>query len=186
MEFTKISLESIAKMRKRLGLTQKQLAVLAGVSQSLIAKIEMGGLDPSYSNVVKIFSALEAQKKHKSRKVDEIMSKNLQFASPTEKIDSVMKVMEKEEISQLPVLSKGSVVGSISDAMFLEWFSRYGNRVKEMRVAEVMGESFPSVPVGAEVEVAVQLLKYYRAVLVKKEGKIIGIVTRADLMKAME
>src|SRR3989338_5241600 len=41
-------------MRKRHGLTQTQLAKLSGVSQSLIAKLEAGIIDPSYSNVKKI------------------------------------------------------------------------------------------------------------------------------------
>ena len=36
------SLDEIAKKRKMLGLTQKELARMAGVSQSSIAKIESG------------------------------------------------------------------------------------------------------------------------------------------------
>ncbi|MFQ5647816.1 MAG: helix-turn-helix transcriptional regulator, partial [Candidatus Aenigmatarchaeota archaeon] len=37
----------IRKIRKKLGLTQSQLAQEARVSQSLIAKIEAGKLDPT-------------------------------------------------------------------------------------------------------------------------------------------
>ena len=53
------SLDEIAKKRKMLGLTQKELARMAGVSQSSIAKIESGKIDPSYNKVKAIFDVLE-------------------------------------------------------------------------------------------------------------------------------
>ena len=46
-------------MRKRRGRTQAKLATEAVVSQSLIAKIEGGRMDPWYSCIKKIVSALE-------------------------------------------------------------------------------------------------------------------------------
>ena len=52
-------LEEIQKRRRSLGLSQKKLASYASVSQSLIAKIEGGKIDPSYKNVKRIFKALE-------------------------------------------------------------------------------------------------------------------------------
>jgi len=52
-------LSRIAVMRKRMGLTQTELAEKAGVSQSLIARVEAGTVDPRYSKVEKIFRALE-------------------------------------------------------------------------------------------------------------------------------
>ena len=51
-------LEEIKKIRKKLELTQTELADRAGVSQSLIAKIEAGRIDPTYSKTKKIFAAL--------------------------------------------------------------------------------------------------------------------------------
>ncbi|MDH5420035.1 MAG: helix-turn-helix domain-containing protein, partial [Candidatus Bathyarchaeota archaeon] len=53
------SLEEVAKKRRILGLTQKQLAKLAGVSQSLIAKLESRKIDPSYTKVKAIFDVIE-------------------------------------------------------------------------------------------------------------------------------
>ncbi|MEM3267388.1 MAG: helix-turn-helix domain-containing protein [Conexivisphaerales archaeon] len=50
-------LREISKMRKVLGLTQVQLAKMAGISQSLLAKIEAGKVDPSYTRARKIFAA---------------------------------------------------------------------------------------------------------------------------------
>ncbi len=186
MELKRANLSSIEKMRKKLGLTQKQLANISGVSQSLIAKIESGKIDPSYSNVVKIISALESEGSKTSRKVNEIMTNRIISISPSDKVSGAMRLMEKEDISQLPVFSKDVCVGSISDSMFVEWFSKYGTRIKKLKVSDVMGESFPTVPYNSDVDVVVHLLKFYRAVLVKKNGKIAGIVTKADMIKAME
>lgn len=43
--------------RRRSGLTQKRLAELAGVSQSLIARIESGQVQPSFERVVELVRA---------------------------------------------------------------------------------------------------------------------------------
>jgi len=173
-------------MRKKLGLTQKQLANISGVSQSLIAKIESGKIDPSYSNVVKIMSALQSEDSRTSSKVNEIMTKKIISISPSDKLGNAIKIMQEEDISQLPVFSKNVCIGSISDSMFVEWFSKYGNQIKKMKVSEVMGDCFPTVPYDSDVEVAIHLLRFYRAVLIKKKEKITGILTKADMIKAME
>ena len=52
-----------------MGLTQKELATIANVSQSLIAKIESNNIDPSYSNIQKLDAVFETlqQKKEKQQ-----------------------------------------------------------------------------------------------------------------------
>jgi DNA-binding XRE family transcriptional regulator len=47
------TLQDIAKRRRQLGLKQTELAKAAGVSQSLIAKLEAGTIDSSYTKVKK-------------------------------------------------------------------------------------------------------------------------------------
>ncbi len=51
--------EEIRRLRLKAGLTQKELAERAGVSQSLIARIESGTVDPRLSTLKKILRALE-------------------------------------------------------------------------------------------------------------------------------
>ena len=53
------TLDDIAKRRRQLGLKQSELAKMAGVSQSLIAKLEAGTIDSSYTKVKTIFDVLE-------------------------------------------------------------------------------------------------------------------------------
>src|SRR3989337_4131762 len=52
-------LEEIANRRRQLNLKQAELAKLAGVSQSLIAKLESGKIDTSYKKVKTIFDTLD-------------------------------------------------------------------------------------------------------------------------------
>ena len=49
----------IKRIRKSLDITQTELAVASGVSQSTIAKIERGTMSASYDTVVKLFEALD-------------------------------------------------------------------------------------------------------------------------------
>ena len=56
MKFPPIS--DIRKMRKTLDITQSQLSVESGISQSTIAKIERESISASYATVVKLFETL--------------------------------------------------------------------------------------------------------------------------------
>ena len=62
-------LKGIKQMRRNLDLTQTELAKLADVSQSLIAKIERGKIEPSYAIARKIFAVLEEQISHKQKNI---------------------------------------------------------------------------------------------------------------------
>lgn len=52
---------SVRSLREKRGLTQRQLATAAKTSQSAIARIELGSIDPRMSTFSRIFSALDAQ-----------------------------------------------------------------------------------------------------------------------------
>ncbi|MCL4341722.1 MAG: helix-turn-helix domain-containing protein, partial [Candidatus Thermoplasmatota archaeon] len=52
------SIEELRKMRKNLGISQKELAHVSGVSQSYIARLEKGNLNPTYDKIRKIYEYL--------------------------------------------------------------------------------------------------------------------------------
>ena len=52
-------ISQITSFRRRLGVTQKRIAIESGVSQSLISKIEAGRVVPTYDNAKLIIDALE-------------------------------------------------------------------------------------------------------------------------------
>ena len=67
-------LEEVKKIRKKLGMTQTDLANRAQVSQSLIAKIESGKIDPTYTKTQKIFTALSELEKKEEAKAEQLMN----------------------------------------------------------------------------------------------------------------
>ena len=97
------SLEEIKKRRKVLGLTQTQLAKEAGVSQSLIAKLEVGKLEPTYTNAKKIFFVLDKLENKSSKKAKDIMSNKIIKIESKDQVRNAIKLMKKNNISQLPV-----------------------------------------------------------------------------------
>jgi predicted transcriptional regulator len=175
-------IERIGRMRKQLGLTQKELASLAGVSQSLIAKIESGKIDPAYSKVVQIMAALEGEQSKGKKTAGQIMTAGLASVSPGDPLAYAIKLMRGKDISQLPVLEAGKCVGSISENDVVELVAVHAD-LRKPRVKDVMKESFPVVPAGSLVDLVADMLRHYSAVLVEKEGKISGIITKADLFK---
>lgn len=181
-------IEDIQKLRKKIGLTQSELARKAGVSQSLIAKIESERVDPAYSKVKAIINALEneliTQKSDKT--AADIMTAHPIFVRRSDSLDKVMKIMKEKGISQLPVFEANECVGSVSDDMLVDWITRYGTGISKAKVSGAMKEAFPVLPKNADMETIATLLKAYKAVLIKHGGVIRGIVTKADLINAIK
>jgi predicted transcriptional regulator len=84
-------LADLKKMRRLLGLTQSQLASLSGVSQSLIAKIEAGRVDPSYNRAKKIFEVLESHQRKGWTRASDVMVKEVITASPESSVGDAVR-----------------------------------------------------------------------------------------------
>lgn len=177
-------IEEIRALRKNLDLTQQELARLSGVSQSLIARIESGRVDPAFSKVEKIFNALE---KAKSKKIDitakNIMIKTVIVIHPQEKITKAASIMKKRNISQLPVMEKDKVIGTISEKEISHSISE---NPKNLLVKDLMNDPLPLISINTTIEMLSDLLDYHNAVLVTDKGRIKGIVCRSDLLKLVK
>ena len=179
------SLEEIRKKRVSLGLTQGGLAKLSGVSQSLVAKIESGKAEPSYSNAKKIFEALDSLHAKEEKKAEEIMLSPVFSARISEPIGKTLSLMREKGVSQLPVLEEGVVVGTISENAVLSLIEK-GYRMEDIRktpVREAMEPALPQVGRSTRYSSVIQLLKESPAILVVEKGKILGIITKADLVR---
>lgn len=174
-----MEISEIKNIRKKLSLTQSELARLSGVSQSLIAKIEAGTLDPTYSNAKKIFAALDSIGKKNEMKAGDIMETKIVYASPKDTLKDVVAKMKKYEISQLPVVEDHNVVGLVSESTILDAImnSRKGS------VTELMEQSPPTVPKNASVALISELLRHYPIVVVGEKGRIAGIIAKSDLLR---
>jgi predicted transcriptional regulator len=59
------------------------------------------------------------------------------------------------------------------------------SQVSKLSVGEVMEEAFPQVGEDAPLSLISSLLHVYPAVLISTKGKVVGIVTKADLLKML-
>jgi Predicted transcriptional regulator with C-terminal CBS domains len=180
-----INPKDIERIRKQVGLTQKQLAKLSRVSQSLVAKIERGDVDPSFSKIRAISNVLLSRLITNTKKVSDIMSKNLIYAIPHEKVKDVAKKMVENGISQVPVINDNRVVGSITEELILQKVvnEKDKTRIYEQTVDKIMAPPFPIIPSDTPIEFILPLLINFQALLVSENGKIQGIITKSDILK---
>ena len=181
------ALETIAVRRRRLGLTQNQLAKQAGVSQSYIAKLEAKKIEPSYTRVRAILEALQRLERSREARANEIMTKDVVGVQVCDKVQSAVKLMRETGYSQLPVFDGERSVGSLSESTIIDRIvdRKRGEVIADGLVSEIMDDAFPQVGEDAPVSLLTSLLRVYPAVLVSKKGKIAGIVTKADLLKTL-
>jgi len=181
-----LRLSEVKAMRTRLGLSQKQLAELAGVTQAYISKIEARTVDPRVSTLEKISKALErATAMEKRATVGQIMTSPIVAVKSDDRVDKAIQLMKSHDISQLPVLDEEVQVGSISEATVVQRIASGENmaRLLKRNVDEIMENSFPTVSKDTDIDVVYSLLEHEPAIIVVEHGKVIGIVTKADLFK---
>jgi len=171
-------LEEIKEIRKKFGLTQGQLAERAGVSQSLIAKVEAGRLDPTYSKAKKIFEAIDMLGKKKELKAEQIMSKHIISVKPNDGIKSAIEKMKKSNISQMPVVEEHKSIGIVSESIILEALLNK----KGIKIRDIMEDSAPVVSKNTTINAVSNLLRFYPMVLVSENGELRGIITKSDLL----
>jgi len=174
-------LNEIKSKRKELKLTQKELADLSEVPQSIIAKIENKKISPSYESVKRIFDVLGKEIK-KKQTAKSLMSKNLISIKENEKVSKAIYLMNRKGISQLPVMKKNIPIGTVTEKTLVEKISS-GKINSKDKVLDLMEESLPILESNSETEVVSALLKYYSAVLVKEKDKITGIITRTNIIR---
>lgn len=173
--------KEIREIRKKLGITQSELSKQANVSQSLIAKIEAGRIDPTYTKLKSIVSALSGFGKRKELKAGQIMNPKIISVEPDDNIKEVIAKMKRHGISQLPVIEEHKSIGIVSEATLLDAIlNKKGKHVKD-----IMEDSPPIVSKNSSAGIVANLLKFYPMVLVSEDGKLRGVITKSDLLGKM-
>jgi predicted transcriptional regulator len=179
-----ITPEELRNLRRRFRLTQKELAQKAGVSQSLIARIENKTVDPRLSTVRRIFNAITSIQSER-KKAKDIMHNPVVTIDAMDTIKSAITLMKKYAISQLPVLRENKLIGSIQESTLLDKLvdSKNSDRFFSNSVYNIMEKSFPVVEPEADVNYIINVLsRENSAVLVIDNKKIVGIITKIDLL----
>ncbi|MBI1966560.1 MAG: pyridoxal-phosphate dependent enzyme [Gemmatimonadetes bacterium] len=102
--------------------------------------------------------------------------------APQATVRQALNLMSTYNISQLPVLDGADGVGAVSEQMLMAK-ALEDPKILDQPVREMMDPPFPVVDADLAVDrLAVMLAREAPAVLVRCEGKLVGIVTRYDLL----
>jgi predicted transcriptional regulator len=176
----------LKKIRTRLGMTQAGLGKAAGLSQSLIAKIEAGQVDPSFSTSKSIAEALRGRIREGGKKASDVMSRPLVSVQSSALLSECIGLMRRRGISQLPVLSGSQLVGSVSEGHIVSLLSNGADPKVTLAkpVSKNLEAGYPTVDAETPIEALYSLFNFVPAVLVTSRERIEGIVTKIDMISA--
>jgi len=182
------TVEDLKRERIKLGLTQAEIASRAKVSQSLIARIESGSVDPRVSTFGRIIRALKEAKGRRGKVASDIMRSPVVHVAPKETLGAASKLMVKYDISQIPVIERGVQIGSLSERKVVREIHSEDDLIKVSgrHVEVIMGEPFPTVSKNTDIETLAALVESNPALLVVDRGKAVGIITKTDVLKLMK
>ncbi|MGB2868146.1 MAG: cystathionine beta-synthase [Bacteroidota bacterium] len=104
---------------------------------------------------------------------------------PVTTVRKALDYISENNVSQLPVIDKGEPVGSVEESDLMS--AVLGNpALFDAPVTSLMKPTFPRVHVDESINQAISLLsKKFAAVLVEEENKVVGILTRYDVIEYM-
>jgi cystathionine beta-synthase len=103
------------------------------------------------------------------------------YASSEHKVAEALQLMDAHGLSQIPIIDEGNSVGSLREGRLMA--KLLNNReLLQAPVSEVMDAPFPVVNETVEAERATKYLKHSPAILVEEYGRIVGIITRHDVI----
>ena len=181
-------IDSIKQIRLKIGITQKKLASLTGVSTSMINQIESGRSQPSYETAKKIFENLsKLEGESSSHTAGDFCSKDIIKLKPSNTLHDAIKKMHELSISQIPIFNNSEVVGLISEDGIVKHLADLGEaELKKSKLENTMDPIPPIVDFDTPANVLVPLIRYSKCILVSKKSKVIGIITASDTLKMME
>src|SRR5256714_6492744 len=107
--------------------------------------------------------------------------KTLVFVKPDDTVSEALEKIDELGVTPIPVLEEGRAVGSLRENRCLAKVVRNRDLLNSP-VSEVMEASFPIVDVDASSNEVTRRLQTSQAVLVEEYGRIIGIITRHDVL----
>ncbi|NWF95543.1 MAG: CBS domain-containing protein [Candidatus Thorarchaeota archaeon] len=173
-----VNLEDLPLRRKKARMTQSELAHAVGVSQAYIARLERGTIDPKLSVVRRIYSCLAAVQRITCA---ELMTPNPVTIDSREPASLAVELMIRHGFSQLPVVRGGVAVGMIEERDIIRSLDR---DLSAMSAGAIMShETPPRADETNSIESIIPLFESFQAVLIEKNGRLTGIITRSDLLR---
>jgi cystathionine beta-synthase len=110
-------------------------------------------------------------------------SRQLVTIAPTATVGDAIALLQKTGISQLPVLEDGKAVGSVQEVT-LARVLHDNDDPSQVTVGEIMAKPLPVLDTTVHLDEAYRLLLAGNTgVLAMEDGKVVGIITRIDLVE---
>ena len=93
----------------------------------------------------------------------------------------LIKKIRKFGISQIPVISDHKSVGLVTEAIILDAILNKTGK----NVSDIMADSPPIVPRNTSSNAIIGLLQFAPMILVSEDGKLEGVITKADAIEKM-
>lgn len=120
-------------------------------------------------------------------KTKEIMTKAPACCSPDTKLDAVAKLMLEHDCGEIPICDGTKLVGVITDRDIAVRGFATGKNPLDTPVSSIMSGQPFTVDENSEIEAALELMENHqlRRVPVTRDGKVVGIVSQADLVSVL-
>ena len=103
----------------------------------------------------------------------------------SEKVNVAITKMTNNEISQLPVIDNGEVIGVVDDTCILK-----NSHLKEFNfsiiVSEIMNKKFNTIEVSSDINSLHNSFENSNYVIVKKNNNFIGLITKIDFISYLK
>ncbi len=106
---------------------------------------------------------------------------NMVSASPEETVAEALAKIEQYNVSQVPVIDGNRSAGSLDEADIMSMILE-NPATADKKVGDIMGKAYPVVDESEDIKHGIQYLKESPAILVSQFGRIVGILTRYDVL----
>jgi len=129
--------------------------------------------------------------------VKEIMSKDVTYVSPTERLVHARRLMLEDHVGRLPVIDDEKLVGMITskDLMraFIDFRKKVPEKYQKSQIKEVLVEDIMSInPTFVTKDMSITEVSEiiietgFNGLPVVEDDKVVGIITQTDILKLIE
>jgi predicted transcriptional regulator len=174
--------KDIISLRKKMGLTERELASRCGLSFAWIYQVENKDIkDPSYTKLKKIADYYEIQKKNTGWTAGDICKSGIVHAEIGQSLKKINEKMIINGFSQIPVLQKSKCIGMLTDKTVANFFNLDKSKIPINE--KMLAPPPPIVDSTSPAKILQEILNYFDCVLVEKKGALYGIIVLQDLNK---
>ena len=102
------------------------------------------------------------------------------------KVREVLNLMKANDISQLPVMQKNEIIGSVTESKLLEFILSNPLENSDKEVNHIMGDAFPTVALDIKAkDINKYITKNTPAVITKDQTGTMHIITQYDIIQAL-